>query len=710
MQAIAIHQEIKGALDNAPLLYANEVANHFKKAFEFSGVSKFPFKFKKGVINLYKSKLKNSEKAANDEFRAVKSMAENLDFSLAENDAKLKKVAAYHATQCEEIYRNQIDKTQGDLEKVFQVLSDYCKSEAIEPAEVKKGVYGACQRMKCEQWWRRRLRVLHAQGLEKLALKLGETGVSKGLYLSDPSHKRRVKQRGANARILESVKAVNEVGDEFSLSELVEKSVSNPVIRRAELMTRISGFEAYADRKNHVAEFYTITCPSRMHSARKLKNKTTGRYFSKPNSKYDGTTPKEAQAYLAGVWAKVRASLKRSNIDLYGFRVVEPHHDSTPHWHLLIFLPEEQREKCRDVFWGYFLQEDGYELTTRKKIVARFKAIEIERGLYQDIDKKTGEVIFRKRSAAGYIAKYIAKAIDGFGVNECLNGGDAKESASRIEAWASTWKIRQFQQIGGHSVSLWRELRRLKDSEIDSAHLAVLRDAACNSDWSLYLSLMDGAQAELLKVGFEDGEVNKYGDSKAEVIKGVKFGKFEYVSRPHEWKLELGTPEGEDMQTNVNYQNVLSAEAIEAELYSAAAWPQESEAARTRINNCTRHLTESDLEQALTVFEYEKTHETEVKRQIEFGLKDGFHIETVERQVKRQFMNERFNNERTLCPNFMERLHKIWRIYYSDKDLLNEFGGILYAEDRILFEEFKEEHFADFAASHIWHRYGVVIL
>ena len=56
---------------------------------------------------------------------------------------------------------------------------------------------------------------------------------------------------------------------------------------------------------------------------------------------------------------QIRASYQREGIHVYGFRVVEPQHDSTPHWHLLLFMAPDQSETAEGIMRRYALAEDG---------------------------------------------------------------------------------------------------------------------------------------------------------------------------------------------------------------------------------------------------------------------------------------------------------------------------------------------------------------
>ena len=140
------------------------------------------------------------------------------------------------------------------------------------------------------------------------------------------------KRQVRNRALLETLEAINQEGQSYTLAELAELGLANPDHRRAELMLRIRGTEAEARRLGHVGMFYTVTTPSRFHPV--TKDTKTGKV--RRNRKYDGSTPRDAQQHLQKLWAKARAKLARDGLAVYGIRVVEPHHDATPHWHLLV--------------------------------------------------------------------------------------------------------------------------------------------------------------------------------------------------------------------------------------------------------------------------------------------------------------------------------------------------------------------------------------
>ncbi|TNI45670.1 hypothetical protein CF127_17100 [Aeromonas veronii] len=56
------------------------------------------------------------------------------------------------------------------------------------------------------------------------------------------------------------------------------------------------------------------------------------------------------------------AALKRWNAPVYGFRVCEAHHDGTPHWHLLLFMRPEDRNRVIGILQRYALTDDHEEL------------------------------------------------------------------------------------------------------------------------------------------------------------------------------------------------------------------------------------------------------------------------------------------------------------------------------------------------------------
>ncbi|MBZ7748644.1 MULTISPECIES: replication endonuclease [Klebsiella] len=372
----------------------------------------------------------------------------------------------------------------------------YC-DETLEAEDALRAI----ARLQKEKWWLSKIRRIHDRWREHLMIATGYVSKVASPYCSDPCFREWVAQKKANIEFLNAMELEDQdTGERSSLLDKVMGSVSNPKIARHELMVRMRGFEDMAKEMGLVGMFYTLTAPSRYHST----HVKSGRR----NDKYRDASPRQTQKYLCKIWARVRAKWGREGIRTFGFRVAEPHHDATPHWHLLLFLRPEEVEYATAIFRQHALKEDGSEPGAQE-----------HRFTVTPIDEKFG-------SATGYIAKYISKNIDGYGMDGELDdesGQPVKEMAKRVRAWASRWSIRQFQQIGGAPVTTWRELRRLGSRELVlHPELEAARAAADAPDWPGYTNAQGGpfVPRDCLRVRLnyeytEDG--NDYGDTVAKI-------------------------------------------------------------------------------------------------------------------------------------------------------------------------------------------------
>lgn len=377
------------------------------------------------------------------------------------------------------------------------------------------------------RWWLRRIRSERCRAIDQIKRCLHLVSQRGETYCSNYAVNLSKSRKNLTRAYLESRSIENNKGQSFSLAELADRSVSNPRIRRAELMTRMRGFEEVAQHFGHVGAFITLTTPSRFDST-----STNGR----ANPKYENLSPKDAQDHLVQLWSLIRAKFDRLGIQPYGFRIVEPHHDGTPHWHLLLFLPAEQLPELDKTIRHYAFLDSPNESGAEKH---RYKLVEIDP---------------EKGSAAGYVAKYVSKQIDGAHIDEDQHGNNAEQSSDRINAWASTWNTRQFQQIGGPSVTLWRELRRLSMTE--SPTIEKNRKPADEGDWAAFVIAMGGPSLRRSKrpittyptlithdgcrINRSTGELTKlpatkYGDKPLPKTEGINFEGTLIQTRKHHW-------------------------------------------------------------------------------------------------------------------------------------------------------------------------------
>jgi Bacteriophage replication gene A protein (GPA) len=432
----------------------------------------------------------------------------------------------------------------------------------VIPASRTMRFFGLSARMNDPLWWRRQLRMLWSRKSEHAMRQLGVVRNGREVYVSESAVRQRGDQRRRMKKFFESSVAVNELGESLELADLVEASLSNPRIRRGELMARARGFEEIADRFKHRAVFLTLTCPSVYHAEL---------HHGGRNPRYAGATVRQAQEWLCRTWARCRSQLQREDIRFYGVRVAEPHHDGTPHWHVLLFSQASRIDRLADVIRSQFLKEFGAEAG------AYDRRVHVEQ-----IDR-------RKGSAVGYLAKYIAKNLDAAGAIHAKHGRETgvspgggleislavADGIARVDAWAALHRIRQFQQLGGPPVGLYREARRLRQS-VPDLDVERARANADRGDWrgfclsAGYRWTSDGTDRELSAlwrkerraraergvrrqrrpttairlVHADTGRRNRFGELCGSNPVGLCWGAASFVSsdslltRPHRWRIE----------------------------------------------------------------------------------------------------------------------------------------------------------------------------
>ncbi|AVJ51870.1 putative replication initiation protein [Pseudoalteromonas phage Cr39582] len=538
MRSIAIgHEPIKGGLKPIELVRPVPFCSPafgFDKAAEYAKeqLKKIPTTYlRRHAAKLYAARFnsttaKNPEKSANIFMRELIKRVDQivtrspLNITELQRDKRRKDKAKQLALICQQMGIVDFDKSMTLKQATALVISKYQKLAEFTINQIdtapaystyetfmKKGgnpeiladkLEIAIRRMTCDKWWQRKLNRARDMTLEHLNITLGLVNKKKSPYASLQAVNEFKYAKKSQQEWLDSMQLESDDGETtLDLAEVFKGSVSNPEIRRVELMVRIRGYEEYAQEQGMKAVFYTITAPSQYHANSK---------------KYNNATPKETQAFLVNQWAKARAELNKIDVPVFGVRVVEPHHDATPHWHMLLFMLPKHEQATTDMLEKYAMQIDGDEKGAEQ---ARFTA--------ENIDPSKG-------SAVGYIAKYISKNINAKhieGEEDYETGNDFISENGlvlNVGAWASRWRIRQFQFVGGASVGVWREVRRLKSEMLNGASPSICEifNAADTSQFARFISLMGGAFTKRAQRPIQISRVadglNEYGEEKKRVV------------------------------------------------------------------------------------------------------------------------------------------------------------------------------------------------
>ncbi|MBA0158973.1 replication endonuclease [Pectobacterium versatile] len=287
-------------------------------------------------------------------------------------------------------------------------------------------------------------------------------------------------------------------GDRISLETAYNSGNSCPKNRRTELMVRLRHMGEFFTAEGFSGYFLTITLPSRYHA-----NRVNGG----ENDRCTIIDPRAGQEELSRIWRNVGRKFARENIFFAGFRFVEPQHDGTPHWHVLVWFYPEQADMALEILRDRYCAQDYQTIAHNTAI--RFQSVPID----------------PERGAAAYCAAYVSKNIDGFQLDaDSESGLDAADGATRATAWARLYRIRQFQQFGCVGATAWRELRRLRQSPDCDPTLRDFWQAADDGDFGQFIRLSrehGGVSLYRVDADFSGQELRNRWGEKTTKIRGV---------------------------------------------------------------------------------------------------------------------------------------------------------------------------------------------
>lgn len=368
---------------------------------------------------------------------------------------------------------------------------------------------------------RRAIRTAIRRFNEQAAHILSIVGAAVQKYVSDKTLWNRKSQLELQAQWLEDTTVISDDSPDMEPIPLSE-CIRTAKHRFNELYTLVSGQERRFTGQGFIALFVTLTAPARFHP-----NPAQG------NNQWDGSTVTESHEWFMTDWVRTRALFSKHGIPLEGFRVTEPHKDGAEHWHVLLYIKEQDIEDVKALINRHFAHSPH--------------AVKYKHDFAKPADKKEKKEKGHA-TAAGYMLKYLIKSLSaGKDTGTSADNDEIfNKEAAAADAWRATWGIRAFQFFGvlHGKLTLWRELRRLEicPEEEDAARLW---RAAKGGRGQLFISIIAENRPELATIREVKETWTEPDPDTAEIQKvtiagrvlGVSVNGVEYITHTKKWTI-----------------------------------------------------------------------------------------------------------------------------------------------------------------------------
>jgi len=162
------------------------------------------------------------------------------DFNLSSSATEVKDFCQNKALKC-----RLIVVEYGENNTSYNNCRTLAHKYSIEtPAfDIEKPFLSTLNRLSCPKWWYSNINTIRLQHVEQASRNLNLVNKHASCYSSNFAVENRNTQLKNSYDYLAPSQIINEEDQSYSLLYIYNKSVANPFIRKAELMTRIRDFE-----------------------------------------------------------------------------------------------------------------------------------------------------------------------------------------------------------------------------------------------------------------------------------------------------------------------------------------------------------------------------------------------------------------------------------------------------------------------------------
>jgi|GEM_PF-7005024 len=294
------------------------------------------------------------------------------------------------------------------------------------------------------KFWQKKISKTIRQNREQIAYRLGLIGKNGLKYCTNECVNEDKQDILKLEEFAKSLVMVNKLtGESFP----AEESHSAKSQSYSENVCLLNELNQYGLNHNFSAALVTITVPSSMHMSYQKKS---------------DLSPSDVNNYILKGWQKYMNQSTQWTSPCFSFKVIEPHEDGSPHWHIILFYPKKMQDRHQKALLAAF------DLTS-------FKSKRIFWNILKNDDDK--------ENAIAYLLKKI----------KAQSSAEIKyaSTVSRRSAFLKVWNIRgqEFYGLPFNTKTLWRELRSKKYPFTLCKELEQLRIFATTNQFASFLDL-----------------------------------------------------------------------------------------------------------------------------------------------------------------------------------------------------------------------------